>query len=150
MSEQAKRIQIFAFQGENKFPINPITDAKNVRVETDNVNLPTGTSNVQDVVRSLGALAFEDDIDIPEASTEGYGLALLSDDISDTSETGSNTAATTKAVSQVSVESVKVSGDQVVEGVKSFKDGIQIGNAKLTYTENAEEGVDVLTVDFVE
>jgi hypothetical protein len=149
MSNQAKTIQIFAFQGENKFPINPITNAKNVKVETDNVNLPEGTSNVQDVVRSLGALAFEDDIDIPEASTESYGLAMLSDDINDVSETGSSTAATTKAVSQVSVESVKVTGDQDVEGNKSFKDGIQVGNAKLTYTENAEEGTDVLTVDFV-
>lgn len=150
MSEQAKTIQIFAFQGENKFPINPITNAKNVKVETDNGNLPAGVSNVQDVVRSLGALAFEDDIEIPEASTEGYGLALLSDEISDTSETGSSTAATTKAVSQVSVESVKVTGDQEVEGNKSFKDGLQVGNAKLTYTENAEEGVDVLTVDFID
>lgn len=148
MSTQNKNIQMYEVQGENKVPLNPITDAKNVKV-TGKDNLPIGTSNLEDVVGSLGALAFEDSIEIPEASTQAYGLALLSDDIFDDPETAQQTAATTKAVSQVSVESVKVSGDQTVTGVKSFTDGIVIGNAKLTYNENIEPGVDELTVDFI-
>lgn len=147
MPEQNKSIQMIMVEGETKHLLKPITDAKNVKVTGE--NLPTGTSNVEDVMHSLGALAFEDGIEIPEASTEGYGLVLLSDDYDDPYAM-TNTAATTKAVSNVSAESVKVSGDQTIEGMKTFKDGLTIGKAKLTYTESIEDGVDELTLDFID
>ena len=149
MSEQNKNIQMYEVNGDFKSPLHPLTKSKNVTVDSsENENLPLGTATAEDVFNNLGALAFENEIEIPEATTEEYGVVVLSDETDNQEEGSSNTAATTKAVSKVSAESVKLSGDQEISDIKNFKDGVKIGNAVLTVVEDTESDTTTLNVDF--
>lgn len=150
-----KNVQIHEKTNEGtEYNIYPISKAKNIQVDrTKNQNLPANAENVADVVENLGTLAFQDSLTLPPASTETYGLAKLSEDTTDESNT--ETAATTSAVSKVSSqvntlngEVVKNSGDQNVNGMKTFEDGIIIGSAKIT-SDVDSLGTKVVTLDII-
>lgn len=124
-------------------PLYPITKANNVKIEPKG-NVPETAKTMEDVVGSLGTLAFEDSIDIPVADTEQYGLTKLSDVTND--ETATDTAASTAALSKVAAESIKsTEANQEINGELSV-DSLVVGGARLT-TSIDESGNAVLTVD---
>ena len=124
--------------------IYPITVDEDVEVTPVN-KVPSDAKNLSDVLKAMGALAFKDSINIPSATTEAYGLTKLSND---TNSDSTAAAATPKAVSDVNKSAVKTAGDQTVFGMKTFSDGITIGNMKVTYEKTAADD-DVITFDLI-
>ena len=111
----------------------PVSIANDVQLDrTDNTNIPVTVTNLQELANALGALAFLNSI--PDASTSSSGLVTLSNVTDDT--TTETTAATTKAVSEVAAVAngaVQNTGDEDIEGVKTFSNGVMIGtNTKIT------------------
>lgn len=124
--------------------VYPITMDEDVEVKPVN-KIPAEARVLSDVLKAMGSLAFKDSINIPSATTEAYGLTKLSNDINSDSV---ETAATAKAVSDVNKSAVKTAGEQTVSGMKTFSDGITVGNMKISYERNAADD-DVVTFDLI-
>lgn len=118
--------------GNNDDILYPETNDESVQVESNNASLPTGINTVRDLIDNLGALAFEDSIEINAASITVPGLVQLSNETNDT--TIENEAATVKAVSEVNGSAVHINGDEEVIGVKNFSSGtINMDGAAFNY-----------------
>lgn len=150
MAETSKMIRMHEIdKNKNKIPMVPVTNARAVNI--DSTNVPEGVTNLEDLVDNLGELAFADEITIPQADTSGtVGLTKLSNVTDDTTDESS--AATTAAVSlvannvkTVSEEAVKKTGDEDVNGMKSFTEGAVIANTKIT-SEVSTDGVFIVHV----
>ena len=128
-------------------PINPLTTGKNVSVNTSNINVPDSVKTVGDVIDNLGSLAFANDIEIPDATTSAPGVVTLSSEIDNI--TDETKAATTKAVGDVNASAVHKTGDEEINGIKTFNESIVVGgNLKISAVKNQETGE--VTVDFTE
>lgn len=125
----------------------PVTKPENVLVNPVGNNVPDTAENMQDVIDELGTLAFQDSIDIPVATTEGYGLTKLSSATDD--ETADDTAATTAALSKIAAQCISKDAEtQKIEGELAVE-SLTVGNAKLTTSTDQESGDKVLTVDLL-
>ena len=125
----------------------PVSKAENILVNPIGNNVPDTAENMKDVIENLGTLAFEDSIDIPVASEDGYGLTKLSSVTND--EEATDTAATTAALSKVAAQCIsKNEESQQINGELSV-DSLTVGNAKLTTSTDQESGDKVLTVDLL-
>ena len=128
-------------------PVNPLTTGKNVSVDTSNTNVPDTVKTVGDVIDNLGSLAFANDIEIPNATTSAPGVVTLSSEIDNI--TDETKAATAKAVGDVNASAVHKSGNEEIDGVKTFNESIVVGgNLKISAVKNQETGE--VTVDFTE
>lgn len=115
-----------------------------VSITSSNQTLPSGTTTLRGLIDSLGALAFEDEIELDVASTEAYGVTQLSNVINDQTEEGK--AATTKAVSEVNNAAVHNTGNEDIAGVKNFSTGsIQLGGLEISY-DAANDQLDIMKV----
>ena len=131
----------------NSIPINPLTKSKNVSLETSNTHIPSTAKTVGDVIDNLGSLAFANDIEIPDATTSAPGVVTLSSEIDNI--TDETKAATTKAVGDVNASAVHKTGDEEINGIKTFNESIVVGgNLKISAVKNQETGE--VTVDFTE
>lgn len=122
----------------------PVADAKDVIITTEGTEIPSSATSLQDVLDLLGKLAFKDEID--EASLIKSGIVTLSNSITDTSV--ENKAATTKAVSLVNINAVHIVNDEDVNGVKTFKDGININNSGTLTGEVDSQGNKTIYLSF--
>ena len=128
-------------------PVNPLTTGTNVSVNTSNTNVPDTVKTVGDVIDNLGSLAFANDIEIPDATTSAPGVVTLSSEIDNI--TDETKAATTKAVGDVNASAVHKTGDEEIDGVKTFNESIVVGgNLKISTVKDEETGE--VTVDFTE
>lgn len=114
--------------------IYPQNEASDVQVSPTE-KMPAGVSTAKDVFDNMGSLAFKDSITIPESTVDGYGVVKLSNETNNTTAEAETTAATTKAVSTVSEESVKKNGDETINGIKTFENGLKVGGVSLVYSE---------------
>lgn len=127
----------------------PNTKAANVSIATNNPALPTNSSTVEDVVAELGDLAFEDSIVIPDASTSTAGVVQLSNTTNDTAT--ESTAATTKALGEVNRDTVHKSGEESINGLKTFNAPIVVnGDLKISSTYDSTADVKTVTFQFLD
>lgn len=125
--------------------IYPQNRAVDVLIDSDNESLPTGTTNLSHVIDNLGDLAFEDSISIPDATTSVAGVVQLSASTNDT--TTATTAATTSAVGTVNANAVHVSGDETINGIKTFTGPVVVNN-NIRISSNYDSVLDQTTVTF--
>lgn len=131
----------------NSIPINPLTKAKNVTIETTNNQIPSTAKTVGDIIDNLGSLAFANDIEIPDASISAPGVVTLSSETDNL--TDETKAATLKAVGEVNASAIHNTGNEEISGVKTFNDSIVVGgNIKISTKTDEETGE--VTVDFTE
>lgn len=110
----------------NKNNVNVYHQNYDVDVKiSPNAKIPNTISTLDDLIDELGDLAFEDNIDIPEADTTQAGVVQLSDA---TNSNSSETAATSKAVYNVATSMVNKTSNEDVSGIKRFTNGIKIGD----------------------
>lgn len=128
-------------QGGNTHPMYFKSSDNDVVVTSSNENLPSGTVNLKDLVDVLGALAFEDDIELDKASTSTFGVVKLNNATNDTTE--ESLAATTKAVGTVNESAVHKTGDETIAGTKTFSGGsIVVGSIEIAY-DSAHNTLDI-------
>lgn len=110
------------------------TDDKSIIITSANENIPDNIGTLEELEDELGALAFEDEIEIPVATTTQAGVTMLSNATTDTTPAAATKAATSKAVNDVNAGAVHTTGDENVAGVKTFTSGeISLGGLSMSY-----------------
>lgn len=110
------------------------TDDKSIIITSANENIPDNIGTLEELEDELGALAFEDEIEIPVATTTQAGVTMLSNSTTDTTPSAATKAATSKAVNDVNAGAVHNTGDENVAGVKTFTSGeISLGGLSMSY-----------------
>lgn len=126
----------------------PVSVAEDVKLDASgNSSVDIKIENLQQLVNALGKLAFLDAI--PESSTEEAGIVQLSNKTDD--KTATSTAATTAAVSEVAEVAngaVQITGDEDVDGVKNFSNGITLAKDTRLVSETDEAGNVTMTIKF--
>ena len=112
--------------GNTVIPLYPTNTSNDVQIDvTGNDNIPTSENNpietLDDLIMSLGSLAFEDAVALKVGSDTEYGLVRMTDSLSNT---GEDVVPTSSAVNSGLAGKVSTTGDETVAGVKTFSDRV--------------------------
>lgn len=126
--------------GNTIIPLYPTNTSNDVQIDvTGNSNIPSTQEDpittLDDLINSLGSLAFEDAVALKVGSDTEYGLVRMTDTLSNT---GEDVVPTSAAVNTGLAGKVSNTGDETVAGVKTFSSTVvcnttvQIAGIKIT------------------
>lgn len=145
--ETTRHIRIKSIEGNNVDILYPRNLAEDVIINgSDYTNVPNSVTNLDDLLTQLGELAFEDSVAMNVGNGDEYGLVKTSDATNESDlvleegESYSDYVPTSRALfdTRDSINTslsnkVSTSGNETISGVKTFTDGIVIGNIKISY-----------------
>ena len=143
MSTTEYHIRIRNKEGNDLDILYPQSTPQDVIIDYSNyTSVPSTVENLDDLLAQLGDLAFEDSVAMNVGTGSEYGLVRTSNATSssglvlESGETAEDFVPTCKALFDVADSKVSTSGNETISGVKTFSDGIVIGNIRISYNEN--------------
>lgn len=118
--------------GDSYDTLLPLTNDKRITITSSSSKIPENINSLEELIDALGSLAFEDYVALNVSDETSYGLVKLTNSDSEATDT----APTAKLLHDSMAAKVSMSGAETINGVKTFADGIKIGNTN-TITYNA-------------
>ena len=120
----------------NVYPKNTPMDMI-ISDRTEVPSFPSGqkVESVEDVLLNMGDMAFKDESQLSAASSTKAGVVK----VTDTPTKGSNDALSSNGAKIMDEKVVHNTDDEEIDGVKTFKKNVKIGNARFAYTTSGND-----------
>lgn len=128
-------VVLFKKDGNTITQINPASKDDRISITSDNAKLPSGITDLKDLINALGSLAFEDYVALNVSDETNYGLVKIASADSASDETVP-TSGVVHSVKQTADNAVAKTGNENVSGVKNFTNGVQINGQNISYNQS--------------
>ena len=118
-------VVLYKKQGNVISEMYPKNNDTRVEITSASQKLPDNITTLDELIDALGSLAFEDYVALNVSDETNYGLVKMSNADSEATDT----VPTSKFVHDSLAGKVSKTGDETISGVKTFADGIKVGNS---------------------
>ena len=118
-------VVLYKKQGSVNSKMYPQTNDTRVEITSASQKLPDNITTLDELIDALGSLAFEDYVALNVSDETNYGLVKMSN----TDSEATDTVPTSKFVHDGFAGKVSKTGDETISGIKTFTDGIKVGNS---------------------